>query len=131
MSRSALSRHKRNCIATAMAAAGAVCDEITAERLVLELRQLRFVTLSVLDDARSAKDHGAALRAIARLEAQAELVGRLAGELVERHQVESIAVVVDAQWIALRSCILSVLADYPDALHAVVAALRDVDRVPA
>ncbi|MBV8831305.1 MAG: hypothetical protein JO108_18990 [Acidobacteriaceae bacterium] len=42
-------------------------------------RPLREVTLGVLEEARAADDHDIALRAIARLEKQAELCGRLAG----------------------------------------------------
>jgi hypothetical protein len=129
VSRSALSRHRRGCIAEQLAAAVDSTAAVTASRLVSELEQLRTVTLNVLNEARSAQNHHVALAAIARLEKQAELIARLAGELIERRQVEEISIVVDAHWIALRGRIVAALRPHPVALMAVLAELAGVERV--
>ncbi len=129
VSRSSLHRHRKTCIADAIAKADISSEAVTAARLVAELEALRGVTLRVLDEARTAQNHNVALSAIARLEKQAELIARLAGELIERRQVEEISIVVDAHWIALRSRIVQALQPHPVALLAVLSELADVERL--
>ena len=86
VSKSAVERHAQSHVAAAIARA-AELETITAGQLVGELRTLREVTLGILEEARGEGDHPAALAAISRLERQAELCGKLAGELVERHEL--------------------------------------------
>jgi len=123
LSKSAVERHANGHIAAAVARAADFDDALTAKTLVSEIRTLREVTLGILEESRSEGDHSAALGAIARLEKQAELCAKLAGELVERRIVEQRSIVVDAEWIRLRGLILGALAAYPDAASAVRAAL--------
>ena len=98
-------------------------ETITAGQLVGELRTLREVTLGILEEARGEGDHPAALAAISRLERQAELCGKLAGELVERHELAARSLVLDVEWQRLRGVLLSALMPYPEALCAVRLAL--------
>ena len=88
-----------------------------------ELRSLGETTREILAEARSEGNHVAALSAAARLERQIELVARLAGELVERRIVEERTLVLDAEWIRIRSLLLSAMRPYPEALAAVRSVL--------
>ena len=74
-------------------------------------------------EARSEGNHVAALSAIARLEKQVELVGRLAGELVERRVIEERTLLLDSRWIQIRSLLLEAMRPFPDALAAVRSVL--------
>jgi hypothetical protein len=61
------------------------------------------------------------LRAIDRITRQIELQAKLLGQLEEsRTQINILA---SPEWIALRSTLIEVLHDYPDAQAAVVARL--------
>lgn len=106
--------------------------------LLTQLQEIGRETLSVLDAARSFADQPKpgrcaecvagpqmALKAIARLERQIELHGRLAGELGET--AGTAARSVDAlEWLALREAIVRALAPYPDARQAVADALEEL-----
>jgi hypothetical protein len=124
LSKSAVERHANGHIAAAIARAAGASIAITADLLVSEVRTLREVTLGILEEARVVGDHAASLNAIARLEKQAELCGRLAGELVERHAVEQRSILIDSEWMRLRSLVVAALLPYPEAGRAVLAALR-------
>jgi hypothetical protein len=64
------------------------------------------------------------LKAYDRLQGQLELIAKLIGELDERPQVN---VLVNPQWITVRTALLSALAPYPEARSAVATALLAVD----
>jgi hypothetical protein len=130
VSKSAVERHASGHIPAAIARAAEV-SVITAGQLVGELRTLRDVTIGILSEARGEGDHSAALGAVARLEKQAELCARLAGELVERHEVSARALVFDAEWVRLRGLMFSALRPFPEASAAVRLALGVVDVPPA
>ena len=125
LSKSAVERHASEHLAAAIARDPSACNGVTSNGLIAELRVLREVTLGVLEEARSAEQHALALQAIARLEKQAELVGRLAGELVERQRIETISVVFSAEWLKLRPIILQALDPFPEAADAMARALAD------
>ena len=97
VSKSAVERHAGEHLAQALVRAAELEGRISADRLIAELRALRETTLGVLEEARSEANHGVALQAIARLEKQAELVGKLAGELVEAAACGDDAVGVDGE----------------------------------
>ena len=132
VSKSALERHvSSGHIAAAIARAADASEVIRAGQLVQEVRTLRETTLGILEESRHAGDHAAALGAVRSLLQQAELCGRLAGELVERHEVTARALVLDAEWVRLRGLVVSALAPFPDALLAVAAALGAGDESAA
>ena len=124
VSKSAVERHAGEHLAAAIARASEITDAMTADRLIAELRTLREVTLGVLEEARTGADHGMALKAIARLERQAELIGRLAGELIERREIEQTSVILNEEWPKMRSAIVDALQPYPEAWAAVLAKLN-------
>ncbi len=124
VSKSAVERHAGEHLAAAIARVADLAA-VDAKQLIGEIRALRETTFGVLEEARHASDHGAALRALERLEKQTELVGRLAGELVDRQRVEHVAVVFAADWLALRPRIVAALRPFPDATAALLSALAD------
>lgn len=127
VSKSAVERHAGEHLAAAIARA-ADLQPVDAGKLIAELRVLRETTIGILEEARQETNHAVALRAIERLEKQTELVGRLAGELVDRQRVEHVAVVFAADWLALRPRIVKALEPYPEARQALLAALDDAGR---
>jgi transposase len=83
ISKSALERHRAH-IEQALAKAqnkATAKGEAEAETLLDRLKAMNSETLSILRSAKKAKNPDLALRAIARLEKQAEIEGRLLGEL--------------------------------------------------
>jgi hypothetical protein len=125
LSKSAVERHANGCIAAVVSRARELVDQVTAETLAGELRMLRETTLGVLEEARTSADHSTALKAIARLEAQAELCAKLLGELVERQRVETLDVTLTEKWIRIRGVILAALDPFPEARAALLLALED------
>ena len=123
LSKSAGDRHALSHVPARLARAAAVAEDISAARLMGELRSLGETTREVLAEARSEGNHVAALSAIARLEKQVELVGRLAGELVERRVIEERTLLLDSRWIQIRSLLLEAMRPFPDALAAVRSVL--------
>ena len=124
VSKSAVERHAGDHLTDQLVKAAEADGKITAGRLIAELRALRETTLGVLEEARQQENHGIALQAIARLERQAELVGRLAGELVERQRVEVTQVLLTERWVSLRAAIVRALLVHPLALEAVKRSLE-------
>ena len=68
------------------------------------------------------KDNGLALRAIARVEKQLELEGRLLGEL---NEATTVNVIVSPEWQKVRAVILAALEPYRAARLAIVGALQN------
>lgn len=145
-SKDALSRHKATCLAEAMAKGAAAAVERAVEvKAVAEVvhgsdlrsqataglnTALRLVDSAqeILDRARDEADHATALdavraSAVALREARAhvELLGRATGELRTGTTIEIHA---SAPFIEARDVILGALAPYPEALAAVVSALK-------
>ncbi len=83
-SKSALERHRANCISEQLSKSKELSDVGAASALVRELRELTRKTGEVLARALNEKNGDLALKAIGRLERQLELKGRLLGKLEER-----------------------------------------------
>jgi hypothetical protein len=92
--------------------------------VVAQLRAINNSTLHILREAREAKQHGIALQAIDRVQRQIELQAKLIGDLDDRPVVN---VLISAEWLQVRAVLLAALAPYPEARHAVAAALRTVE----
>ncbi len=114
VSKSAVERHASSHLAEAIARHSELEGKITADRLIAELRTVREVTLGVLEEARQGRDAGMALKAIARLEKQSELVGKLAGELIERQRIDQTSIVFNDQWLRLRAVIMRAVEGHPE-----------------
>jgi hypothetical protein len=124
VTKSSVDRHAKTHLSKKLIAAASAKEVLDADVLVAELRSLRETTLAVLEECREEKSHPSALAAIARLEHQAELIGRFVGELIDRTRVETVSVVFSAEWGRLRPALAAALLPYPEASLAVVLALR-------
>jgi len=124
VSKTALIRHKTDHLPTSLTKAAAVAEVVEAGNLLERLKVLNWETAAILREARASdsKDNELALKAIARIEKQIELEGRLLGELNEGATVN---VLVSPEWQSLRAVILAALEPYPAARLAIAGALKN------
>src|SRR5579863_8732850 len=85
VSTGALQRHRNSCISEQLEKAKEVSDVAAGSALVREIQEITRKTRDVLTRAMAEKNGDLALKAIARLERQLELKGRLLGQLQERN----------------------------------------------
>jgi hypothetical protein len=91
------------------------------QSLLEDLHTIRTETMAVLREARASGANEQALKAIARLERQIELAGRLAGELQD---APSVNIQMSPEWIQIRAALLKALEPHPAAKSAVVEVLK-------
>ena len=120
VSEDALSRHKRDHLPRVVARAQETEDVTHALDVVQQLKTINGAALTVLKEARDARNGDLALKAIDRIQRQIELQAKLLGELDERPQV---VLVQSPEWLALRGRIVVALAPYPEARLAVAEVL--------
>jgi uncharacterized membrane protein len=94
-----------------------------ADDLVDRIIVLARETQAVLDRAKAAEDDEMALKAIARAEKQLELQAKLIGQIKEGATVN---ITLSVEWLSIRTLIVGALDQYPEARHAVAAALEEV-----
>ena len=92
--------------------------------VVGQLRTINNITLHVLKEARDAKDHDIALKAIDRVQRQIELQAKLLGEL---QQEGTTNIMVNAEWIEVRALLMHALGDFPEARASVAAVLLEME----
>ena len=92
--------------------------------VVKQLRTINSVSLSILSEARQARNPDTALRAIDRIQRQIELQAKLLGELDERPVIN---LSVSAEWLMVRAALLVALHPYPDARAAVAEKLTTLE----
>ena len=124
VSESAVRRHRAEHLSATLAQARASEDVAHADDLVSQLQALSQETLAIFREARQAKEHDLALRAIARAEKQIELLAKLLGELDER---PTINLVLSAEWVTVRTTLMAALQPYADARVAVADALMALE----
>jgi len=107
LTKSAVERHKAEHLPVALAAAAGAEETRQALDVRQQLRTINAAALTVLRDARTARDGELALKAIDRIHKQIELQAKLLGELDERPVVN---VLVAPEWLALRGRIVGALA---------------------
>jgi transposase-like protein len=124
VSASALQRHRASHLPATLVKAAAVADVMEAGNLLERLKALNRETAAVLREARDgdSKNNDLALKAIARVEKQIELEGRLLGEL---HEGSTVNVILTPEWQALRAAIMAALEPYPTARLAVAGAVKN------
>ena len=91
-----------------------------ADSLLDQLAELRGDARRIGGKAEGAGDLKTALAGVRELVRIVELTAKLVGELDERPTVN---VLVAPEWLVVRSALLDVLRDYPDARTAVAARL--------
>jgi hypothetical protein len=123
LSKSALFRHHDEHLSAAIVKASRIGEIARADDLVDRIIVLARETQAVLDRAKAAEDDELALRAIARAEKQLELQGKLLGQIKEGATVN---VTLSVEWLSIRTLIVGALDRFPEARHAVAAALEEV-----
>ncbi len=124
VSAASLHRHKEGHLPAKLVKAQEAQEIAKANNLLDPVVGLRDKALSILATAEQAGDLKTALQGIKEARACLELLARLQGELQERTTVN---VLVNPQWITLRTVILKALDGYPEARQAVARALREVE----
>ncbi len=119
----ALQRHKDH-LPGQLAKAHEAAEAVSAGTLLDRLRSLHEETRAILKETREAKDHDLSLKALARLEKQLELEGKLLGELKEG-VTTTVNIYSTPEWVALRAVVIQALHPYPDAAQAVARALSE------
>jgi hypothetical protein len=69
----------------------------------------------------------AAISAERAITSNLELVARLLGSIVQRHEVTRTSILISADYLQLRQSIVTALRPYPDAAMAVGRALHDLE----
>ena len=119
-----LHRHKKDHLPAKLVKAQEAREIAKADSLLDQVTELRDKALSILDKAEQAGDLRTALQGVREAKGCLELLARLQGELQERTTVN---VLVNPQWITLRTVILEALDGYPEARQALVRALKEVE----
>jgi hypothetical protein len=120
VSKDALSRHKTNHIPATLVKAQEAQEVAQADDLLDQIRNLQVRTLTILEAAEASGEYRTALAAIGEARRNIELLGRTAGELDERPQVN---LCLSSEWSNLRTLVVGALKFHPEAKAAVVAAL--------
>jgi hypothetical protein len=124
VSKSALERHKADHLPSHLAEAKEAQEVARADNLLSELRSLQAHTLSILETAEVSGENRTALAAIGEARRNLELLGKLAGELNERPELN---VLVSAEWVTIRTVLLEVLSPYPQASTALAKRLMELE----
>lgn len=128
LSATALHRHKDH-LPGRLAEAHEAHEAVSAGTLLDRLRTLNDETRAILKETRKVKNHDLSLKALARLEKQLELEGKLLGELKEGATM-TVNVYSTPEWLSLRAVIITALIPYPEAARAVTRALASGEGTP-
>lgn len=127
VSDAAVRRHAANHIPDAIAAA---LEQQQAQivvhggSLLNQVHDLHARALALLTAAETGNDRRAALAAIREARSCIELLARLQGQLADRSATQ-VNVVIGADWVRLRTVILTALTSFPEARGAVSGALAN------
>lgn len=127
VSERAIREHKKNHLAERLAKAAernAEADVRTAIDVVAQLRTINGAAVSILTEARKAKDGDLALKAIDRIQRQLELQAKLIGDLSDGSVTN---ITINGEWVAIRAVVVEALRPYPDAAVAVAERLSVIE----
>jgi len=124
VSAASLHRHKDGHLPAKLVKAQEAQEVTKADSLLDQVIELRDKALSILDKAEQAGDLRTALQGVREAKGCLELLARLQGELQEQATVN---ILINPQWLSLRTVILEALDRYPEARQAVARALREVE----
>jgi hypothetical protein len=125
LDKSAVHRHSVNHLPRALAKATEAAAVANGDRLLGEVDSLLERTRALLDDAEEEGDRGHFLKGVREARGCIELLAKLTGQLNEAPQVN---ILTHPDWVTLRATMLGALQDHPDALAAVVEAVRRLDQ---
>lgn len=124
VSEDALRRHKEGHISKTLAASPSAKEMTDADRLFAEIETVRTRALSLLDkaeDARSTKIYGPPSAYLKEFREYIRLMAELSGQLASQPQIN---ILINPEWIQLRTVITNALEPYPDAKQAVLNAIQ-------
>jgi hypothetical protein len=124
VSAASLHRHKKGHLPAKLVKAQEAREIAKADSLLDQVTELRNKALSILAKAEQAGDLRTALQGVREAKGCLELLARLQGELQEQATVN---ILINPQWITLRTVILKALDGYPEARHTVAQVLREVE----
>lgn len=122
VTRQALSRHKKH-LPSELIRAGEAEKVAKADDLLRQITDLRDRALRILEKAEQAGKLKTALDGVKEARGCLELLAKLQGELQEQ---TTINILVNPQWVYLRTVILEALEPYPEARLAVAQVLQEV-----
>jgi hypothetical protein len=124
-SKSSVERHVTGHLPDALLKAKDIKDIANGDSLLDQLREAREKTLSLLDKAEEAADtrvYGAPVQYLREIREQIKLLAELEGRLAAQPQVN---ILINPQWIELRTRIVNALEPFPEAKAVVVRALEE------
>jgi hypothetical protein len=137
LSKDTLQRHRQNHLSPQLRAQLALGSaqpidlealrEDEGSSLLSNLVKHRARLLQAMDTAEALSDLSAVARISAQIHVNLELVAKLLGTLVQRHEVTRTSILVSADYIALRATLVAALKPFPDAQRAVAQALHGIE----
>jgi hypothetical protein len=120
LSETALKRHKSEHIPAAAAKASKAVEVVKADGLLEDIKGLREKAMSILQKAEESGDLKTALLGIREARGCLELLAKVEGKLNDRPQIN---ILINPEWIQLRTLIINSLEPYPEAKEAIINAL--------
>ena len=109
--KSSLHRHKKNHLPSALIKAKKGKEIVKATNLVEEISRLKRKAENIAKKAEERGDYRTALAGIRELTRIVELLAKMQGEMKD----QTVNIVLNSEWVELRTIILSTLDDYPEA----------------
>jgi hypothetical protein len=122
VSTTSLQRHKNNHLPKLLMKAKQMKEITHANYLANEIESLKKRAKKIASKAEKDGDYRTALQGVRELTRIVELLAKMRGELYE----QSVNVIINNQWVEIRTKILSALEDYPDAKIELSRVLDDV-----
>lgn len=123
-SATALTRHKKEHVPGHVAKAKEAAQVADADDLLQQLKALRNKAISILQQAEKAGDYRTALMGIREARGCIETLMEVEGEL-DRRGVTNI--IVNPEWVQLRSAMIVALKPYPEAAQAIAGTLAVIE----
>lgn len=124
LSETALKRHKSDHLPGHVAKAQEAAQVADADDLLKQLKALRNKAISILEQAEKAGDFRTALMGIREARGCIETLMEVEGEL-DRRGVTNI--VINPEWVQIRTAMIVALTPYPDAAQAVAGRLAVIE----
>jgi|SRR5581483_1944460 len=115
VSKSALIRHRKAHISTALLAAKAASEAVQGDNLLTQVHSIVERAKEIVDEAQLDGDRRTALAALREVRGSLELLGKLSAA---SREVPQVRIETTTEWLALRSLIRQALRPYPDAERA-------------
>ncbi len=123
---SSIQRHREEHLPQNMAKAKDAKDAAHGDDLLRQVKSLEDKAISLLLAAEKAGDFKTALSGVREARGCIELLAKLMGELSDAPTVN---ITISPQWLHVRAVVVQTLEPFPEARHAVAAALAQLEAV--